>query len=108
MKYHPHLSDVETERYSFYQSLYNILTDFYMPDSGDTNVTRAIILGSEDLAAMTMEYEHCKNSGVYEMCWEYIGKKINWNLDKERHLRDEGWAKYHEQILDRQRGTVKG
>lgn len=81
MKYHPHLSDVETERYSFYQSLYNILSDFYMPDtvldSGDTNVTRSIIPGSEDLATMSMEYEHCKNSSVYEMCWEYIGKKIN-------------------------------
>lgn len=64
-------------------------------DSGDTKVTKAIIFDLKDLATITVEFEHYKDNSMDEMCWDYIGKRINSKLDKERHLKDEGWAKCH-------------
>ena len=47
-------------------------SNFYMPDtvldSGDTKVTKAIIFGLKDSATITVQFEHCKDSSMDEMC----------------------------------------
>lgn len=37
-----------------------------------------------------------KDSSMYEMYWEYTGKKTNSKFDQEIHLRKDAWVKYHE------------
>lgn len=49
-----------------------ILSNLYTPDtaldSGDTKVTKAIIFDLKDLATITVEFEHCKDNSMDEMC----------------------------------------
>ena len=54
-----------------------------------SNKSYHTIFGLKDSATITVQFEHCKDSSMDEMCWDYIGKRINSKLDKERHLKDE-------------------
>lgn len=56
-----------------------------VPASGDSKELD-IMPDSEDLATKTtetMECEHCKESSMCEICWEYTGKKMNSKLEPE-------------------------